>query len=128
MRKLFTLLIGVLFAGSAYGQATWTTIFYQDMENGFEDPNKEFFECSEKHELERGPVRIVEDPDDPTNHCIKVIVRSDAEAEADGNRSTEGWGDNVHLISWDTQFFIYFKESNFFVFIKLKCVFFILIF
>ena len=112
MRKLFTLLIGALFAGSAFGQKTWTTIFNQDMENGFEDPNMEFFECSESHGINRGPVRVVEDPADPTNHCIKVIVRSDAQAQEEGEYQTEGgWGGTpTHLISWDTQFFIYFKE------------------
>lgn len=113
MKKLFTLLAGVLLAGNAFGQAKWTTIFNQDLENGFDDQNMEFFECSERHGANRGPVRIVEDPADPTNHCIKVIVRSDAEAEAEGDRSTEGgWGGSpVHLISWDTQFFVYFKEA-----------------
>ena len=110
MKKLFTLIAGVLMAPSAFGQKTGTKIFNQDLEN-FSDPNMEYFECDEKHGLERGPVRIVEDPADPTNHCIKIVVRSDEEATADGNRETEGWGDNVHLISWDTQFFIYFKES-----------------
>lgn len=112
MKKLFTLLVGVMLAGSAFGQEKWKTIFNQDLENGFDDQNMEFFECSERHGANRGPVRIVEDPDDPTNHCIKVIVRSDAEAQEEGDRQTEGgWGGQpVHLISWDTQFFIYFKE------------------
>lgn len=111
MRKLFTLLIGALFAGSAFGQKTWTTIFNQDMENGFEDPNMEFFECSESHGINRGPVRVVEDPADPTNHCIKVIVRSDAQAQEEGEYQQETpWGGTAHLISWDTQFFIYLKE------------------
>ena len=111
MKKLFTLLVGALFAGNAFGQATWTTIFNQDMENGFEDPNMEFFECSERHNAARGPVRVVEDPADPTNHCIKVIVRSDAEATEEGDYSTENGANGAHLISWDTQFFIYFKEA-----------------
>jgi hypothetical protein len=110
MKKLFTLLVGVMLGGSAFGQTKWTTIFDQDLENNFDDQNMEFFECSERHGANRGPVRIVEDPADPTNHCIKVIVRSDAEATEEGDRSTEGYGNDVHLISWDTQFFIYFKE------------------
>ena len=113
MKKLFTLFAGVLLAANAFGQTKWTTIFNQDLENGFDDQNMEFFECSERHGANRGPVRIVEDPADPTNHCIKVIVRSDAEAEAEGDRQTEGgWGGTpTHLISWDTQFFVYFKEA-----------------
>lgn len=111
MKKLFTLLVGVLLAGSAYGQKTWTTIFNQDMENGFDDQAMEFFECAESHNLHRGPVRVVEDPDNPGNHCLKVIVRSDAEAQEEGDYETETpWGGSAHLISWDTQFFIYFKE------------------
>ena len=111
MKKIFTLLVGALMASNAFGQARWTTIFNQDLENDFADPNMEFFECSERNKAERGPVRIVEDPSDPTNHCIKVIVRSDAEAEAEGNRETESGQGGTHLISWDTQFFIYFKEA-----------------
>lgn len=111
MKKLFTLLVGVLLAGSAYGQSKWTTIFDQDFENNFDDQAMEFFECSESHGINRGPVRVVEDPLNAANHCLKVIVRSDAEAQAEGEYQTEGWGDNVHLISWDTQFFIYLKEA-----------------
>lgn len=107
MKKLFTLLVGVLLAGNAFGQTKWTTIFDQNMENNFDDQAMEFFECVERHGIERGPVRVVEDPADPSNHCIKVIVRSQAEAEEDGNMETE-W--NGNFISWDTQFFIYFKE------------------
>ena len=112
MKKLFTLLVGVLLAGSAYGQTRWTTIFNQDMENGFDDQAMEFFEVSESHNLNRGPVRVVEDPANPGNHCIKVIVRSDAEAQEEGNYEQETpWGGTAHLISWDTQFFIYLKEA-----------------
>ena len=107
MKKLFTVIAGVLMATSAFGQKTWTKIFNQDLEN-FSDPNMEYFECDERHGLERGPVRIVEDPADPTNHCIKVIVRSQAEAEAEGNMETE-W--NGNFISWDTQFFIRFNDK-----------------
>ena len=111
MKKLFTLLVGVLLAGNAFGQTRWTTIFEQNMENDFSDPNMEFFEVSESHNLNRGPVRVVEDPTNPANHCIKVIVRSDAEAQEEGNYEQETpWGGTAHLISWDTQFFMYFKE------------------
>ena len=112
MKKLFTLLVGVLMAGSAFGQKSWTPILDQDFENNFDDQAMEFFECSESHGINRGPVRVVEDPLDPSNHCLKVIVRSDAEAQEEGAYEQETpWGGTAHLISWDTQFFIYFKEA-----------------
>ena len=85
MKKLFTLLVGVLLAGSAYGQSKWTTIFDQDFENNFDDQAMQYFECSESHGINRGPVRVVEDPLNAANHCLKVIVRSDAEAQAEAD-------------------------------------------
>lgn len=109
MRKLFTLLVGALMAGNAFGQATWTTIFDQDLENNFTDENMEYFESKEWCEPGyRGPVKIAEDPADPTNHCIKIVVRSEADADAAGNKETEY---NGKFISWDTQFFIYLPEA-----------------
>lgn len=112
MRKLFTLLVGAMFAGSAFGQAKWTTIYQQDLENNFEDPNMEFFQSRDWRDGSETQVTstalVVEDPADPTNHCVKIVVRSEAEADAAGNKSTE-W--NGNFIGWDTQFFIVLKDA-----------------
>lgn len=54
-----------------------------------------------------GPARIVEDPTDASNHCIKIIARSEAEADEAGNKELDGDG---NFASWDTQFFIQTKE------------------
>ena len=54
-----------------------------------------------------GPANIVEDPKDATNHCVKVVVRSEVEADEAGNKIEEGEG---NIASWDSQFFIQSKE------------------
>ena len=111
MKKLFTLLAGVLLAGNAFGQAKWTTVFSQDLENNFDDQNMEFFQSHDWRDGTetqfRGPALVVADPENAENHCIKIVVRSEAEAEAAGNKSTE-W--NGNFIGWDTQFFIVLKD------------------
>ena len=111
MRKLFTLLVSVLLAGNAFGQATWTPIVSSDMES--EDPDFVFFDARDYHEStdqqSSGRALIVEDPADPTNHCIKVVIRSEAEADAAaGTPKTLDW-QNL-FAGWDTQFFIAFKN------------------
>ena len=110
MRKLFTLLIGVLFAGNAFGQyPTWTPIVNSDMES--EDPDFVFFDARDYHEStdaqSSGRALIVEDPADPTNHCVKIVIRSEEQADAAGNKTLD-WQSN--FAGWDTQFFIVFKE------------------
>ena len=51
-----------------------------------------------------GPAMIVEDPDDPTNQCVRVIVRSEDEARAAGNMIGAEQG---YLSNRDSQFNIY---------------------
>ena len=108
MKKLFTMLVGVLIAGSAFGQATWTDVTVNgDMESGES-------ECYQVHEWlgdmtarTDANARIVEDPANASNHCAMVYVRSKAEAEAAGNLTTDWQG---NFASWDSQFFIYATE------------------
>ena len=55
-----------------------------------------------------GPANIVEDPTDASNHCVKVVVRSEAEAREAGNMIEDGEG---NCASWDSQFFIQSKDK-----------------
>ena len=49
----------------------------------------------------------MEDPADPSNHCARVIIRSDEQAIAAGNRvEVDG-----KMASWDCQFFIYATQT-----------------
>ena len=49
-----------------------------------------------------GKANIVNDSEDPTNHCVAVVVRSEEEAKAAGNMIANG----DHIAGWDSQFFI----------------------
>lgn len=55
-----------------------------------------------------GPALIVADPDDPTNRCAAVVIRSEEEARAAGNPTLDG---NGAFADWDSQFFITFPEE-----------------
>ena len=128
MKKLFTLLVGVLFAGSAFGQKNWTSVIVNgDLEGtapayeawqdgGFDysaipaDAWNSFWvhewpgDQSKRYD---GTANIVEDPADPTNHCVKVVIRSRAEGEAAGNLTKDYTGNDGTYGSWDCQFFVY---------------------
>jgi hypothetical protein len=128
MKKLFTLLVGVLMAGSAFGQKNWTSVIvngdmegnaptYEAWENGgFDyaavpaDAWNSFWvhewpgDQSKRYD---GTANIVEDPDDPSNHCVKVVIRSRAEGEAAGNLTKDYTGNDGTYGSWDCQFFVY---------------------
>ena len=128
MKKLFTLLVGALFAGSAFGQTNWTSVIvngdlegtapaYEAWENGGFDYSaipadawNSFWvhewpgDQSKRYD---GTANIVEDPADPTNHCVKVVIRSRAEGEAAGNLTKDYTGNDGTYGSWDCQFFIY---------------------
>ena len=56
-----------------------------------------------------GTANVVADPADPTNHCLKVVIRSRAEGEAAGNLTKDYTGNDGTYGSWDCQFFIYAK-------------------
>ena len=51
----------------------------------------------------------VEDPLDAKNHCAKVVVRTEAEADEAGNKIKPDGQES--LASWDSQFFIYVRQN-----------------
>ena len=130
MKKLFTLLVSVLLAGTAYGQKNWTSVIeggdmesdmpaYEAWENGGFDYSaipadawNSFWvhewpgDQSKRYD---GTANVVADPADPTNHCVKVVIRSRAEGEAAGNLTKDYTGNDGTYGSWDCQFFIYAK-------------------
>ena len=128
MKKLFTLLVSVLMAGSAFGQTNWTSVIvngdfegnvptYEAWENGgFDyaavpaDAWNSFWvhewpgDQSKRYD---GTVNIVEDPADASNHCAKIVIRSRAEGEEHGNLTADYTGNPGTYGSWDCQFFVY---------------------
>ena len=130
MKKLFTLLVGALMAGSAFGQKNWTSVIEGgDMESdmptyeawqdgGFDysaipaDAWNSFWVHEwpgDQTKRYDGTANVVADPADPTNHCLKVVIRSRAEGEAAGNLTKDYTGNDGTYGSWDCQFFIYAK-------------------
>ena len=128
MKKLFTLLVGALMAGNAFGQTNWTNVIvngdfegnvpaysvFEGEEFDYSSLTTETFNSFWVHEWPgdqskqyRGTTNIVEDPDDATNHCAKVVIRSRAEGEAAGNLTKDYTGNDGTYGSWDCQFFIY---------------------
>ena len=127
MKKIFTLIAGLLLTGStAFGQAKWTSVIRNGNLEGAQDPEWSSFWCHDwraemegEDNLPGGQVRddggqfqgfaeVVEDPANPANHCCRVIIRSEAEADEAGNKvSPDG---SSSLASWDCQFFIYANE------------------
>ena len=122
MRKLFTLLFGVLIAGSAFGQQKWKNIVVNgDMESdapAYEDyagMSADAWNSFWVHEWPKGEVgetqykgtaTIVEGLGVDGSKCVKVVQCSDEQAIAAGNRVEA----NGALASWDCQFFIYGTE------------------
>ena len=122
MKKLFTLLVGVLLAGTAFGQKNWTNIVvngdfeaeapaYENYAGMAADAWNSFwvheFPKGEVGESQyQGTVTIVDGVGVDGSKCAKVVARSDEQAVAAGNR-TEA---NGALASWDCQFFIYATE------------------
>lgn len=125
MKKLFTLLVGALFAGNAFGQelvingncegempADHYMYWVQDtrIDGVEEEPTADgvyqhaiTHSSGEKGWL--GHADIVENPFG-TGHCVKVHVASQAESEAMGTARMDG---NTY-VAWNTQFFIYTTE------------------
>lgn len=122
MKKLFTLLVGVLLAGTAFGQKNWTNIVVNgDMEGeapayeNYAGMPAEAWNSFWVHEWPKGEVgetqyqgtaTIVEGLGVEGSKCVKVVARSDEQAVAAGNRVEA----NSALASWDCQFFIYATE------------------
>ncbi|MBR5036833.1 MAG: hypothetical protein IKX69_06570 [Prevotella sp.] len=123
MKKFFTLFVAVLLSSGAFAQSTWKDLVINGDMEGAADPLWSSFWCHDWREgVEFDPAsnqqydgsgqfqgfaEIVEDPANPANHCARVIVRSDEEAVAAGNRVEANGG----LASWDCQFFIYSTQS-----------------
>ena len=122
MKKLFTLFVGALMAGSAFGQTNWKNIVvngdfeaeapaYESYQGMAADAWNSFWvhewpkgEAGESQY--QGTVTIVDGVGNNGSRCAKVVARSDEQAVAAGNR-TEA---NGALASWDCQFFIYATE------------------
>ena len=122
MRKLFTLLVGALMAGNAFGQTNWKNIVvngdfeaeapaYENYAGMAADAWNSFWvhewpkgEAGESQY--QGTVTIVDGVGNNGSRCAKVVARSDEQAVAAGNRVEA----NGALASWDCQFFIYATE------------------
>lgn len=128
MKRLFTLIAGLLLVSSgAFAQERWTNLVVNGNMEGAQDSKWSSFWCHDyrkgvefdpesgqsyqdddpENGQFRGFAEIVEDPVQPGNHCAKVIIRSDEEADAAGNKVEA----NGALASWDCQFFVYATET-----------------
>ena len=127
MKKIFTLIAATLLSSGAFAQQEWQNLVVNGDMEGEQDPT---WSCFWVHEFRpeseipaydestgqqvvngqfQGFANIVEDPKNPGNHCAKLVARSEAEADEAGNKITpDGSSD---LASWDSQFFVYVKES-----------------
>ena len=130
MKKAFTLIAGMLLVSSlTFAQKKWTNIVVQgDMEGempayttidemfvdgqAVEGATWNSFWCHEFPQNEigeeqfQGTATIVEDPLNASNHCARVIARSEAIADSCENKvAADG-----KLASWDCQFFIFATE------------------
>ena len=123
MKKFFTLFVAVLLSSGAFAQSDWKDLVVNGNMEGAADPLWSSFWCHDYREgVEFDPesgqqydgggqfqgfAEIVEDPADPSNHCARVIIRSDEQAIEAGNRvEVDG-----KLASWDCQFFIYATQT-----------------
>lgn len=105
MKKLFTLIAGLLLAGSTFaqGEYSWRSI----IKNG--DMEGDDVSCWWSHEWDEsvsmrddGYCRIIEDPTDPTNHVAVVrTYNAEKQAEMDGD-----------IQDWSAQFFIAWPEET----------------
>ena len=122
MKKLFTLLVGALMAGNAFGQTNWKNIVvngdfeaeapaYENYSGMAADAWNSFW----VHEWPKGEVgetqyqgtaTIVEGLGVDGSKCVKVVARSEAQADECQNKVEA----NGSLASWDCQFFIYATE------------------
>ena len=124
MRKLFTLLVCALFAGSAFGQTNWKNIVVNgDLEGeapayeNYAGMPAEAWNSFWVHEWPKGEVgetqyqgtaTIVEGLGVDGSKCVKVVARSEAQADECQNKVMPDG--QTSLASWDCQFFIYATE------------------
>lgn len=130
MKRFFTLIAGLLLVSSgAFAQENWKNMVKNGDLEGAQDPKWSSFWChdwrrglgdfdpdsNQKYDNDdpengqfQGFVEIIEDTKKPGNHCARVICRSEAEADAAGNKVCPQ--NSTSLASWDCQFFIYSTE------------------
>ncbi|MCR4603465.1 MAG: hypothetical protein K5683_08055 [Prevotella sp.] len=113
MKKFFTLIAAALLSSGAFAQAEWQDLVVNGNMEGEQNPE---WSCFWTHDFPEGTVGepqrqgfadIVEDPADPTNHCARVVARSEEVARANENIILNG----ENLASWDCQFFIYATDT-----------------
>lgn len=125
MKKFFTLIAAALLSSGAFAQSEWQNLVVNGNLEGEQDPmwsslwchdwrqGVEFAEGSgqqyDGNGQFQGFAEIVVDPTDPTNHCARVIIRTEAEADEAGNKVKPDGSES--LASWDCQFLIYANEQ-----------------
>lgn len=119
MKRFLLLAASALLIGSsAFAQKKWTNVIVNGDAESAQDPQTSNFwahDWRQGVEFEEGTnqfysdsgqfngfAEIVEDPANPNNHCYRVIVRSQEEAQAAGNMISADGG----MAGWDSQFFI----------------------
>lgn len=127
MKRFFTLIAAALLCSGAFAQGKWNELVVNNDMEGEQDPmwssfwchdwrqGVEFAEGSGQQYDDRGQFQgfaeIVADPDDPTNHCAKVYIRSKDEAYEAGNPTTDDANNKPEWCEWDSQFFIYGNDT-----------------
>lgn len=133
MKKLFTLIAGILLASSASAQLRWTNVITNgDMEEEqsatwssfwchdwrenveFDEASGQQYDQGSATETSPGQFQgfaeIVEDPTTPGNHCARVVIRTKAEADEKGNPTIDNANNKPDWTEWDSQFFVYATE------------------
>lgn len=137
MKKLFTLIAGLLLASSASAQLRWMNLATNSDLEGAADPmwssfwchdwrqgvefdeasGQEYAEPSANATVENPPcmfmgfAEVVEDPTIPGNHCARVVIRTKEEADATGTATTDTGNNKPDWTEWDSQFFVYATEA-----------------
>ena len=90
MKKIFTLIAGLLLTGSAaFGQAKWTSVINNGDLEGEDVTNFWAKDCPEDANVSEGPGRIIEEPGNESNHVL--VLRIDAEAELTDRYACQFW-------------------------------------
>lgn len=118
MKKLFTMLVGVLLAGTAFGQDKWESVIVNgdleaDMPAYKDDVSQMTAETWNPFWVQYGDngvagkhtAEIVDGEGVDGSRCLKVVVRSDADGQAAGNQP------GGKFEAWDSQFFVYATQQ-----------------
>ena len=122
MKKLFTLLVGALLGGSAFGQeliingdlegeqqAGWSSFWVQDTKaEGVTDEATGQGQITHSDGV-KGWLQFADIVQNPfkAGKCVKVHVASKAESDEMGTARMDG----TTYVSWNTQFYLYLKEA-----------------